>query len=156
MNTELKKLALAADPAYRNSDTDYVLAVDHKETKRSLDALVARCVRSGAEYSLHDGYVQVYVTADDLAECGLTDDDMLVEDKRPYYERLERERQEREKREREEEARLVEEYEKTLALYLDNPRERLELAKSLVEMRLRRVELAKSLTEMRLRRSRAL
>jgi hypothetical protein len=133
MRTELKKLALAADPVYRHTDTDYVLAVDHKETKRSRDALEARCVRSGAEYSLHDGYMQVYVTADDLAECGLTDDDMLVEDMREHNKRREQEHQEYEQREREKEARLVGQYEAKLALYLDDPRERLELAKSLVE-----------------------
>ena len=132
MKTKLiKKLALAADPAYRDSDTDYSLAVTLGN--RAYKSMQTHLNAHGLHYSLHDGYIQVYVTADDLAESGVTEDDMLVEDLRERHARDEEQRREHEQRQREKEARLVGQYEARLALYLEDPRERLELAKLLVE-----------------------
>ena len=132
MKTKLiKKLALKADPVYRDSDTDYRLAVPmgHRACKSMQTQLDAQ----GLDYSLHDGFIQVYVTADDLAKSDVADDDMLLDDMREQHARHEQLMREHEQKEREKEARLVGQYEARLALYLDDPRERLQLAKLLVE-----------------------
>ena len=132
MRTKLiKKLALKADPVYRDSDTDYRLAVPmgHRACKSMQTQLDAQ----GLDYSLHDGFIQVYVTADDLAKSDVADDDMLLDDMREQHARHEQLMREHEQKEREKEARLVGQYEASLALYLDDPRERLQLANLLVE-----------------------
>lgn len=132
METKLiKKLALKADPAYRDSDTDYRLVVPmgHRACKSMETQLDAQ----GLDYSLHDGFIQVYVTADDLAECGVTEDDMLVDDMREQHARHEEQRREHEQRQREKEARLVGQYEATLAVYVEDPAKRYQLAKHMVE-----------------------
>ena len=133
MKTELKKLALAADPAYRDTETDYRLIVPMGQTKRAVEATLKLCEESGLEYGLGDGYAYVYCTADELAECGLTDNDLIVVDERWRIARDEEYKLEQEQKKREKEARLVGQYEARLALYLEDPRERLELAKLLVE-----------------------
>lgn len=133
MKTELKKLALAADPAYRDTDTDYRLIVPMGHTKRSRDAMQKRCEASGLEYKLSDDCVYVYCTSDDLAGCGVKECDMLVEDLRERNQRLEQEREEREQKQREKEARLLGQYEAMLAVHIEDPRQRVVLGLRLVE-----------------------
>lgn len=132
MRTKLiKKLALKADPVYRDSDTEYRLAVPmgHRACKSMQTHLDAQ----GLDYSLHDGFIQVYVTADELAKSEVTEDDMLVDDMREQNARHEQLMREQEQKQREKEARLVGQYEATLAVYVEDPAKRYQLAKHMVD-----------------------
>lgn len=132
MRTKLiKKLALKADPVYRDSDTDYRLAVPmgHRACKSMQTQLDAQ----GLDYSLHDGFIQVYVTADDLAKSDVADDDMLLDDMREQHARHEQLMREHEQKELEKAARLLGHYEATLAVHIDDPAKRYQVAKHMVE-----------------------
>jgi hypothetical protein len=132
MRTKLiKKLALKADPVYRDSDTDYRLTVPigHRACKSMQTQLDAQ----GLDYSLHDGFIQVYVTADDLAKSDVTDDDMLLDDMREQHARHEQLMREQEQKQREKEARLLGQYEAMLAVHIEDPRQRVVLGLRLVE-----------------------
>ena len=139
MNNTARKLLLQAEDGYRNSDTEYALYVHHKGTPAACNALHKRLEASGLEYKQVDYGAYLYVDLDEVAQYGLTEEDLnqVTDDLREHNKRLEQEREEREQKQREKEARLVEEYEATLAIHIASPSQRHALAKQLVEMRLR-------------------
>lgn len=134
MNTTAKNLLLAAQDGYRDSDTEYRLYVGHEDTKAARNAIYKRLEKTDLEYKLQDSGVFLYVTLDQVAEYGLTENDLdYCNDLRDYHRRQEEEYRQREQKQREKEARLVGQYEATLAVYVEDPAKRYQLAKHMVE-----------------------
>jgi len=134
MNRTIKNLLLEAVDGYRDSDIDYRIYVGRKDTKAARDALQRRLEKSGLEYKHLDCGAYLYVTLDQVAECGLTEDDLdYCEDLRAYHKRQEEQAREDEQRELEKAARLLGNYEATLAVYIDDPAKRYQVAKHLVD-----------------------
>lgn len=134
MNITAKNLLHAAQDGYRDSDTEYRLYVGHEDTKAARDAIFKRLEKTDLEYKLQDSGVFLYVTLDQAAEYGLTEDDLdYCDDLRDLHRRLEEETREREQRERETLARLLGNFEATLAVYVDDPAKRYQVAKHMVD-----------------------
>ncbi|WP_291810332.1 hypothetical protein [Limnobacter sp.] len=134
MNITAKNLLLAAQDGYRDSDTEYRLYVGHEDTKAARDAIFKRLEKTDLEYKLQDSGVFLYVTLDQAAEYGLTENDLdYCNDLRDYHRRQEEEQREREQRERETLARLLGNFEATLAVYVDDPAKRYQVAKHMVD-----------------------
>ena len=134
MNITAKNLLLAAQDGYRDSDTEYRLYVGHEDTKAARNAIYKRLEKTDLEYKLQDSGVFLYVTLDQVAEYGLTEDDLdYCNDLRDYHRRQEEVMREHEQRERETLARLLGNFEATLAVYVDDPAKRYQVAKHLVD-----------------------
>jgi hypothetical protein len=134
MNTTAKNLLLAAQDGHRDSDTEYRLYVGHADTKAARNAIHKRLEKTDLEYKLQDSGVIIYVTLDQAAEYGLTEEDLdYCEDLREYNRRQEEEYRQREQKQREKEARLLGQYEAMLAVHIEDPRQRVVLGLRLVE-----------------------
>lgn len=135
MNNTAKKLLLQAEDGYRNSDTEYALYVHHKGTPAACNALHKRLEASGLEYKQVDYGAYLYVDLDEVAQYGLTEEDLnqVTDDLRASNKRLEQEREAREQKQREKEARLLGQYEAMLAVHIEDPRQRVVLGLRLVE-----------------------
>jgi hypothetical protein len=129
-----KHLLKEADDGYRDSDTEYRLYVRREDTPYAAKSLHHKLSRSGLDYKEVDCGAYLYVTLDEVAEHGLTEEDLdYCEDLRGYHRHQEEQSRQHEQRELEKTARLVGNYEAVLAIYLEQPTERLVLAKRLAQ-----------------------